>query len=167
VREREEPLFVSSAARQAEEIVAAYPANGNRYAAVAAVIAAIDSGEDPSMILASVRAHAACRLALPLSERRFTPGLDGYFAEGRWRDNPAEHPWTVAKNGAHQGPAPTPKKLKAPPPIESPPHVTELLDLIRRRNPDFTGQSWDAVPAVLRREVQREWAALNPEPVPA
>lgn len=114
-REGDEPFFVSEAALQANAIVDAYPANGNRYGCVAAVLTAIQSGEDPVVMLAKVRAHAACWHALPLKEQRYCPSLDTYFAQGRWRDNPRAHPWTLAKDGPASGPSAAAKKMRPPP----------------------------------------------------
>lgn len=86
--------------QQAEEIVALYPGNGNRYAAAASLLAHFRAGEKPEAIRAQVVAHATAWRALPARERRFCPGVAAYFADARWNDDPTAHPWVVDASDA-------------------------------------------------------------------
>jgi hypothetical protein len=114
---RDPDEFPSPESQSAERIVATYPANGNRYAAMAAVAQALRDGEDPAAMLLAVKVHATCWRTLPAAERRFCPGLETYFGTGRWRDDPAAHPWTLADNVPVSGTAAGAKKIKAPPDV--------------------------------------------------
>lgn len=85
--------FEPEKVRAMEQILNAYPANGNSVEAKRELITILEFGEDPVTLLAKVKVHAARFAALPEKERRYVPGKVSYFRERRFNDNPDAHPW--------------------------------------------------------------------------
>lgn len=90
-----------------EAIVRAYPKREAIHESMPAIASAIDAGEDPEAILASVRAIAAAIHRFPGGPlNRHVPSALRFFAGRRWHDDPAvwlaraeaNHPRTRAQN---------------------------------------------------------------------
>lgn len=77
---------IKARARQAEEIVNAYPRREKFQSALIAVSEAIRRGDDPAKILAATKACAVVIRSRPNAE--FVPSAGRFFEEKRWKDDP-------------------------------------------------------------------------------
>lgn len=76
-------------AREAEEIVSAYPRRENTQQALEIVLKHLQDGEDAAAVLAGTKACAEVIKALPSGAgNRYVPGAMKFFLGKRWKDDP-------------------------------------------------------------------------------
>ncbi len=140
--------------KTADRIASAYKKPGGSQAvAIAAIVRALEAGEDPAAMLKAVEAHERYRSSLPRSV--YHPGREKFFENESWRCRPAD----VFQTSPHQDPSEEAEKKSGAPPVPerrgpvAPPDwqdiYAEEMDVPASTAP----HSWSLVPRDLQRRI--------------
>ncbi len=140
--------------KAADKIAAAYKKPGGSQAiAIAAIVRALEAGQDPAEMLRAVEAHERYRSALPRSN--YHPGREKFFESEAWRCKPAD----VFQTPMSQDTVGEPEKNSAAPPVperKGPAAPAEWQALYAEEMdvpPGAVPHDWHLVPSDLKRRL--------------
>lgn len=140
--------------KAADKIASAYrKPGGSQAVAIAAIVRALEAGQDPAEMLRAVEAHERFRSTLPRSN--YHPGREKFFESEAWRCKPADvfqtsmFQDTGGEPEKNSAAAPVPERRGPVAPAQWQTLYAEEMDVA----PASVPQGWHLVPADIQRRL--------------